>query len=136
MIKKEIQEKKAEWVVTSLPLSLKRERQRGYNQAAALAKSAARRLDLSYLDLLIKAEERPRQSELEYSQRYENVKGVFRSNQSLRGLSVILVDDILTSGATLFSATETLTFAGAVRVLSAVVASGRKKEQNVPLILP
>lgn len=131
LIKTEIHQMESkDWLVTSVPLSPRRERQRGYNQAAILAKQLARRAVLPYQDLLDKKRDSPRQSEFEFLERYENVKGVYQARQSLSGLNIIIVDDILTSGATLFSAIETLYAAGAARVIAAAVASGRRCEQH------
>ncbi len=133
-IKQELtQMKKEDYLISSVPLSRKRQRQRSYNQAAELAKHAARRAGLPYQEILEKYQDSPRQSEFEYLERLENVAGVYRAKTDLRGQNIVLVDDILTSGATLFSARQAALEAGANKVICAVVASSRKQEvQSFP----
>ena len=116
------------WVITSVPLSLKRQKQRAYNQAEEIARHAARSAGLSYMPLLDKQWDSPKQSEFGFLERLHNVEGIYRARQQLNGCSIVLVDDILTSGATLFSASKALYEANAAHVLCAAAASGRKHE--------
>lgn len=115
-------------LITAVPLSQKRLRQRAYNQAEEIARHAARRAALPYVPLLEKQWDSPKQSEYGFLERLHNVEGVFQARRRVEGCSIVLVDDILTSGATLFSASRALYEAEAARVLCAAVASGRKQE--------
>ncbi len=111
-------------VVVPVPLSAKRERERGYNQAALLAGPLALRMDLAYKPGAV---QRVRETESQVgktlAQRQENVRGAFTARGSqVSGKRVLLVDDVLTTGSTLDAAAQALKQAGAVAV-SAVVVS-------------
>jgi ComF family protein len=109
-------------VVTAVPLAWPRLLRRGYNQAEALARPLATSLGLPYRALL-RRRPRPRQSHLTRPERARNVLGAFRARGCLRpGVRVLLVDDVLTTGATLGAAASALRRAGASAVLAAVVA--------------
>jgi ComF family protein len=111
-------------LVAPVPLSAKRKRERGYNQAALLARPLALGMDWSYLPGVI-ARTRDTESQVgkTLKQRRENVSGAFTARPSLvTGKRVLLVDDVLTTGATLDSAASALKQAGATEV-SAVVVS-------------
>lgn len=116
--------------VVAVPLHEKRLRERGYNQAYELSKSLAVELSVAELSSgLHRQKETARQSELIYAQRSENLKAAFIGDPRLLSRRhVLLVDDILTSGATLWSAMQAVLSAGAVSVTGLVVASGRKIE--------
>ena len=116
--------------LVSVPLHQTRLKERGYNQAYELSSLAAKSLGLS--DLSWAMERRvatSRQSELVYAQRTDNLKDAFVADPHvLAKRHVLLVDDILTSGATLWSAMQAVAAAGAASVTGLVVASGRKSE--------
>ncbi len=111
--------------VTWVPVSRKRLRRRGYDQAELLAKSACRRWDTRPVRLLEKIRDNPAQSSLtEEAARWENVRGVYRAAEPevIRGRRVLLVDDICTTGATLAECAGVLRSAGAAEVVCAAVA--------------
>lgn len=116
--------------VVAVPLHEKRLKERGYNQAYELSKSVAAGLSVAELSSgLRRQKETARQSELIYAQRSENLKAAFIGDPHLLSRRhVLLVDDILTSGATLWSAMQAVVAAGAASVTGLVVASGRKTE--------
>lgn len=98
-------------VVTPMPTTPARERRRGYNQAALLAEGLASELGLPLKRLLTRTLDRRSQIKLEPSQRRANVRGVFAANPAmgaLSGTSVVLVDDVLTTGATASEAARVL----------------------------
>ena len=116
-------------LVTWVPLSKKRRRKRGFDQAEALARAVARELDLPVRGTLEKFRNNDPQSHLhEASERRANVLGVYRLKESvdLAGLRVLLVDDVVTSGATLSECARLLRSAGAAEVLCATLAQARR----------
>lgn len=113
--------------VTCVPLHAKRQRERTYNQAALLATRLARALDRPFLgNLLRRTKSTPSQTSLSAHQRRENVRGAFRVRrpQRIAGKSLILVDDIMTTGATMNACAACLKKAGTRHVYAASVARG------------
>lgn len=113
--------------VLAVPLHAARERERGYNQAGLIAAEVARRLLLpDWSDCLGRHKATGRQSELKtMGQRLNNVESAFfaRTTQPLAGRSLLLIDDILSTGATMQSARQILIQAGATCVTLAAAAS-------------
>ncbi len=108
--------------VTWVPVSRKRLRQRGYDQAELLARSACRLWGVSAERLLEKRRDNPAQSSLEGAEaRRENVADVYQARNAA-GKRVLLIDDICTTGATLASCARTLREAGAESVVCAAAA--------------
>lgn len=104
-----------------MPLSDDRLKERGYNQAALLARRLGHRLGLSVQDgWLLRMAGRERQTALPREQRLSNLRGAFAVEplalHRLRGGQVALVDDVMTTGATLAEASRTLVAAGVARV--------------------
>jgi ComF family protein len=111
-------------LVLPMPLSRERLAERGFNQALALARALASEKTDS--GLLLKVRHTTAQMALDLKDRLANVKGAFaveplRASQ-LRGRRVVLVDDVMTSGASLFTAAEVLRQAGAAHVSALVLA--------------
>jgi len=111
-------------VVVPLPLSGPRRRERGFNQAELLAETIATRLRVPLRPrVLRKVVDTPPQAGLSRAARRRNLDGVFRARErAVRGRRILLVDDVLTTGASLSEAARTLRKAGARRVDAAVVA--------------
>jgi ComF family protein len=107
-----------------VPLSCARERQRGYNQSALLAREAGRLLALPVdCDALVRTRETPPQMGLHREQRLTNLRGAFRADPArVRGRKVCLVDDVSTTGATLAACAAALRQAGATAVFALVLA--------------
>ncbi|MBI5278512.1 MAG: ComF family protein [Burkholderiales bacterium] len=111
-------------VVLPMPLAPRRLAQRGFNQALELA----RRLAPGKVDshLLLRLRETLPQAELAREQRLANVRGAFAMDPmrsaALRGRRAVLVDDVMTSGASLFAAAAALREAGAAQVGAVVLA--------------
>lgn len=98
-------------VIVPIPLHEKRCRERGFNQAEWLAKGIAQATGLPVsVDWLWRKVHNPTQTHLTAQQRRENVKDIFAIHPSRRppGTHVLVVDDVLTTGATMCSALETL----------------------------
>jgi ComF family protein len=107
-----------------MPLSDQRLRQRGFNQALALARQLApAKADAGMLRRL---RDTPAQSALPRAARLRNVRGVFgvvpSKRSDIEGRRVVLVDDVMTSGASLFAAARALREAGAVHITGLVFA--------------
>ncbi len=90
-----------------VPLSVQRLRERGYNQSLVLARKLARQLELPCpAGLLLRVRETGQQAHLKLSERAANVRGAFAveplRRHELQGKRVAVVDDVMTSGATLF----------------------------------
>ena len=116
-------------VITWVPVSRKRRRKRGYDQAELLAKATARELGRRAEPLLEKFRDIPPQSGIQdAARRKANVLGVYRMRPgaAVQGKRVLLIDDILTTGATLGEAARVLMQAGAGEVQVAVLAAARK----------
>ncbi len=114
----------AAWPVDTLcavPLHVTRYLHRGYNQSALVAQSAAAHSGLPYRPLLRRVRTTRQQAKLGATDRENNVSGAFYSQQ-LNGERVLLVDDVMTSGATVTECALTLLGAGAGQVYVATVA--------------
>jgi ComF family protein len=112
-------------VVVPVPLHREREKERGYNQAALLSRPLAKRLRLPHKAvLLMRTRARPDKRILTLEERWESVRGAFatRPGSQVDNLRVLLVDDVLTTGATLDACARTLREAGAKSVLGLTVA--------------
>ncbi len=115
-----------EWQIDCLvpvplhPLKLWR---RTFNQSALLADALSKRYALPVrCDLLKRTRNTPSQTELSATARERNVRGAFSCNPLPAGLSVALVDDVMTTGATLRACAHALKKAGAMRVYALVAA--------------
>ena len=112
-------------VVVPVPLHRQREKERGYNQAALLSKPLAKRLRLPHKSvLLMRTRARPDKQMLSLEERWESVRGAFatRPGSQVDNLRVLLVDDVLTTGATLDACARALREAGAKSVIGLTVA--------------
>ncbi|MEW5892181.1 MAG: ComF family protein [Pseudomonadota bacterium] len=110
-------------LVIPMPLHPRRLQERGYNQAGEIAKRLARRLDLPVaLTACTRAKDAPPQASLPLKERRKNIRGAFECRMDLAGKRIALVDDVMTSGASLDELAKTVKKAGAVEVRAWVVA--------------
>lgn len=110
-------------LVLPMPLHPARLRARGYNQSLELARHLAGRLELPLLaDGAQRIRDTTPQSSLPWKARKRNVRNAFACGASLHGLHVAIVDDVMTSGATLDELARTLRRAGAQEISVWVVA--------------
>ena len=112
-----------------VPMQPNKLRRRGYNQSLIFAQGLAEELLLPVLPTgLIKIKNTTTQVGMARKKRFENLAGVFKTNveeESLVGKHVVLVDDVLTSGATIIRCSEALVAAGVARI--SVVTLARKR---------
>ena len=110
-------------VIVPMPLAPRRLAERGYNQALEIARVVASVTGIPLLALACrKVVETPPQASLPWKERAKNVRRAFVCDADLRGKRVAVVDDVLTTGATLNELARVLRRAGAVEVAGWVVA--------------
>ena len=115
--------------VTWVPLSKRRKRQRGYDQAMLLAQAISRQLSLPAAATLVKVRHTPAQSgQAEERARRVNVLNAYNtlSGAELQGKTLLLCDDVVTTGSTLSECARMLRTAGAERVYAVTLARGKK----------
>jgi ComF family protein len=116
-------------LIVHVPVHADRSRERGYDQAEALARVAARELGLPQIPALVRERATIAQFQLGRGRRAANVAGAFRPSSSggraVTGRWVVLVDDVVTTGATLVACAEVLLEAGALAVSAVTVARER-----------
>lgn len=111
-------------LITWIPVSEERKKKRGYDQAMLLAMAAALELGDVAVETLEKSVDNPAQSGLSRDARCENVKGVYRVPDRIlvEGKRILLIDDVVTTGATMEEAAQVLLEAGAKEVYGAALA--------------
>ena len=119
-------------IITFVPVSKKRRRERGYNQAELIARSLGRRLGVPVRGLLF-AFGAGNQKRMHYHERFLNMLGRFGAdgNRDLEGRSVLLVDDVFTTGSTVNECARILKKMGAAAVFSLTVARVDNKKVDV-----
>lgn len=107
-----------------IPLSPKRLRERGYNQAQLLAEEICRLTNLPIADnALARIKHTDPQTEIKPEERENNVANIFEASPAVAGKKIILIDDVVTTGATLLSAARTLRLSHARPVVAVVFAA-------------
>ncbi|MES2412418.1 MAG: ComF family protein [Pseudomonadota bacterium] len=121
-------------LIIPVPLSARRLQTRGFNQAWELAAALARRSGTrakADAGLLLRVKDTQPQTELKRAARLANVRGAFQVDplriSMLQGRRVLLVDDVITSGASLFTAAQALRVAGVMHITGIAIA---KTEQH------
>lgn len=110
-------------IAAPVPMHEKKRRERGYNQSWLLCAALGNLCGIAAEEAcLIKTKETVSQTELNERQRAENVKGVFRADGRVEGKSVLLIDDVVTTGSTLYECAHALYRAGAKEVNALTLA--------------
>ncbi len=111
-------------MIIPVPLGRKRMQERGYNQVALVAEPLAYAVDMAYSSkALWKARETRSQVGLNISERQQNVRDVYQADEKIvKGKSVILMDDVATTGSTILACTDALMSAGACEVYALTIA--------------
>ncbi|MDH5534220.1 MAG: ComF family protein [Betaproteobacteria bacterium] len=116
-------------IIVPLPLAPNRLRERGFNQAHEIGRRIARRTGIALAGAVCrKVLDTAAQAALPWKERARNVRGAFVCEADLSGLTVAVVDDVMTSGATLNELARTLRRAGASRVIGWVVARAVRRD--------
>ena len=110
--------------ISAVPLSSKRQSQRGYNKSQWLAKALSGKLNIPYKETLVKIKDNFPQHELPLDQRMQNIKGVYRPKDKkiIKGKNILLCDDIITTGNTLKECVKMLKYSGAKNVVCCTIA--------------
>ena len=109
-------------VLVAVPLAHARQRARGYNHAQEIARRVSSRLGVPLANGLRLVRDAPPQAGSSLAARARNVRGAFAVTMRHDGLAVAIVDDVMTTGATLAAAATALRASGATRVEAWVVA--------------
>lgn len=115
--------------ITWVPVSFRRRWKRGYDQASLVAYALSKELGIPCKKLLRKVRHTPPQSGIrKAAERRANVLGAYRATDLtlLRGKTILLIDDVVTTGATASEFAKTLLTAGAKQVFLAAVAAAQK----------
>ncbi len=120
-------------ILTWIPISKARLKKRGFDQVQLLAEKLGRELEIEPVATLQKCHDNPPQSHISgHAQRRANVLGVYKAIEptQLSGKRVLLLDDIITTGATAGECARVLLTAGASEVHCAVVAAARQSKKK------
>lgn len=127
-------EKFAPDLIVPVPLHRTRQKERGFNQVDLFGKPLARRLCLPYRPVLLKRERpRPEKHLLHFDERWEAVRGAFviREGGRVDNFRILLLDDVMTSGATLDACSRALRDAGAKSVVGLTIARAVRQASHV-----
>lgn len=117
--------------IVFVPMTKRAQRIRGYNQSELLAQELSKQMEIPLYPVLTKLYETPPQKTLGLMARSGNVLGVFDvTDRNLRDKTLLLVDDLLTTGMTLQECAKMLKIYGARRVLAVTVAIRRNQKEN------
>ena len=110
--------------------------ERGYHHTNLLAEPVAKALGIPFLaEAFVKSKETQKQSSLSYAARFKNVEKAFllsMPKSTFKGKRILLIDDVLTTGATADALSKLLASCGAESILVATIA-GTQKEQYAPV---
>ncbi|MDO5377827.1 MAG: phosphoribosyltransferase family protein [Clostridia bacterium] len=124
-----------EEVIVPVPTTRRRLRERGYNQAALLARHMGEELGMEVCEALSRRDERAAQATLNRAERSRNLVGCMSSGGQVRGKRVLLVDDVYTTGSTAREAARALYAAGARSVGMFAAARTIKGAKSDPQFL-
>ncbi len=114
-------------LMLAMPMAPQRLRERGFNQAQELARALAERLSLKLAPALCRRTRHTApQAALPWAERRRNIRGAFECEADLSGANVVVVDDVLTTGATLDELAGALLGCGAAQVWGWVVARAER----------
>ena len=114
-------------LIIPLPLHADRLRERGFNQSAEIARVIGNQLNLPVdRSSVFRNRATPRQAELPLKERHKNVRGAFECSADLSGRKVLLIDDVMTTGATVNECARIIKLHGASDISVVVAARALK----------
>ncbi len=119
-------------LITYVPMHKKDLLERGFNQSELLAKELSESLHIPYAGVLEKIKHTKKQHRLKMAKRKENLSGAFalKDKEAIKGKTILLIDDVMTSGSTLSHCVKKLYSAKPARVFCAVIASAAEHERK------
>lgn len=124
-----------EFIFTNVPRRRSAIIKRGFDHAALLAKAISKRLGAEYVPLL-KSKTKRAQKTLTSSERKSNASFMIRTNVSLKGMTVVIIDDVITTGSSVGACGELCYSLGAKRVIAASLGIAYKDEYEAPIETP
>lgn len=124
-------------LIVPAPISKNRKKERGYNQAALIAKQLSLRMNVPWEEILLKTKETPPQSTLSAEQRKHNLAGAITFAHPITAKNILLIDDVYTTGSTAYACARALKKAGGKQVYIATVAvhlplsAGKNQKQEL-----
>ncbi len=116
-------------ILVPIPLHPEKERQRGYNQALLLSNNLSKRLNLETIPVLKRTKRTHIQADLPREKRQENMRGAFvdekNFQEDISGRTIMLIDDIITTGSTMMEACNVLKRKGVKTVWGIALAHGK-----------
>ncbi|WP_375579701.1 phosphoribosyltransferase family protein [Marivirga tractuosa] len=116
-----------EWdLITTVPIHYKKQRKRGYNQSHKIAEGMSLKLNIPFEPILEKTVNRKSQTRKHRIQRFDNVESTFHlkiPKENLKNKRILLVDDVVTTGATLQACSQPLQKAGAEISIATISAT-------------
>jgi len=112
-------------LIIPVPLCEKRAKERGYNQAELLAHVVSKKVNLEMNNkILLRIKQTPTQVNLSHYERNQNMIDAFKVNNKkvIKGKTILLIDDVYTTGATIQECAKTLIIAGAKKVYALTAA--------------
>lgn len=120
-------------LITFVPMTKKKQKERGFNQSELLARYIAKDFNIPCAQVVEKIKETSVQASLNFHQRQENIKDCFEVKKDYRklikGLNILLIDDIFTTGATSNEVTRILNLCGAEKVYVLTLAHTSKEKE-------
>ncbi|MCO5176408.1 MAG: hypothetical protein M9890_05460 [Thermomicrobiales bacterium] len=110
-------------LIVPIPLHRSKQRSRGYNQSLLIAQHMARQIDVQAQDALVRVRHTQSQVDLDAAERRDNVRGAFVARRQFNGASILLVDDVVTTGSTLIECAIACHQAGAGSVDAMTLAT-------------
>ncbi len=121
--------------ITAVPMFKDKEKERGYNQAKCLATELSKMFNLPYIDFCVKVTDNPSQTNFSFAERSKNVLNAYKFNREhkklIKNKTVLLIDDVFTTGATSSEVSRVLKNAGASAVYVLTFAHTIRKNLKV-----
>jgi ComF family protein len=119
---------KGEWdLITAVPIHFKKQRKRGYNQSHLIAEGMSLTLNIPFEPLIEKLVNKKSQTKKHRIERFDNVESTFQlinpNRRNLKNMRILLVDDVVTTGATLQASSQPLIKAGAEISIATIAAT-------------